>query len=233
MLVVDDDAAMRRLVRDVLERAGHEVVLAQDVAGARALLHQVFDAAVLDIGLPDGEGFDILAALRGGDAPCASVLMTGLPDADNVGRSIEAGVGEFLAKPYRPAQLLSAVESAMRTTRVFRGRVSTVRGVPPSNACATPVAAPCGTGAPRLRGELSLGGADVGGVAVELAAEGGLTDRERQTLELVLVGASNPQIATQLDISANTVKYHVKNMLTKLGLDSRSDLLRHIVERRR
>lgn len=238
VLVVDDDDGTRKTVGRVLQRAGYEVSLAGTVASALALLGQVFDAAVLDVGLPDGEGFEIVTHLRQGPSPCAAVVLTGTPDGVVVQRSIGAGVTEFLAKPCGNAELLRAVDAAVVLTQSYRERLQAAKPGSPGDCPPSPGAtrrrASGSDGSPPAPAlEMGLGSAEASHVARALATEGGLTDREQQTLELVLVGASNPQIARQLDISPNTVKYHVKNMLSKLGLESRSDLLRHIVERGR
>lgn len=237
VLVVDDDRTVQGLVGMMLEAEGYVVVKAANVTDARSAIKDSdpFDAAVLDVGLPDGEGFDIVEALREGPSPCASILMTGSPNAETVNRSICAGVSEFLAKPYRREALIKAVCAASELTRAWRGRVSAAQ---PGSAEAVELAgraqveawvvddASHHDGRP-----LELGRDEAGRIARELAKNGRLTEREQETLERVLLGASNPEIAASLAISANTVKYHLRNLFTKLELESRSDLMRFLVER--
>jgi len=238
VLVVDDDRAVQGLVAMMLEAAGYEVIQAASVASALVAIDDgaPFDAAVLDVGLPDGEGFDIVDTLRQGSTPCASVLMTGSPNAETVNRSIGAGVSDFLAKPYRRDELVKAVGCAADLTRTWRGRVSSAKaGSVEAVEAAGREKVLAWIDGDEAQGPcpLELGRDEAGRVAAELAKDGGLTERERETLEHVLLGASNPEIAASLTISANTVKYHLRNLFAKLELESRSDLMRFLVERGR
>src|SRR5690606_27784153 len=71
--------------------------------------------------------------------------------------------------------------------------------------------------------------ADIHRLTQALVQRYGLTERERETLELILRGLQNIEIAAMLDISGNTVKYHVRNLLTKLGMESRTELFRSLL----
>ena len=240
ILLVDDDPAVRRLVGQMLEADGYAVVNAESVVTAAEAIEAAghpFDAAVLDVCLPDGQGFEIIERLRDGQLPCGVVLMTGSPSEEIVAKSIGVGVSEFLPKPYRRAELSRAVSSAIDQTRSWRQRVSAaMSGDTPAieslkgDALRAWLGGDGGDGSARA---LELGWDEAGRIAAELADTGGLTERERETLERVLLGQSNPEIAASLAISANTVKYHMRNLLAKLELASRSDLMRFLVERGR
>ena len=74
------------------------------------------------------------------------------------------------------------------------------------------------------------GALDLDGTVIRLSRRGNLTARERETVELLLRGYSNEEIAAALSISGHTVKYHVRNILRKLSLATRTDLFRLLVE---
>ncbi|MGD8859221.1 MAG: response regulator transcription factor [Myxococcales bacterium] len=227
-MLVEDDPAVAEAVRVTLEDLGCRVIWKSSVRDALAVTHDGhgdgFDAAVLDVGLPDGHGFDVLEALRRCDEPCAAVVMTGNPNDRTVAYSIRAGVSEFLAKPFHGNELASAVRRCLQTTREFRARMARARGGDSRDTFD-------GDGGSSAASVRLLPRDAVARVAHEMAAEAGLTDRERETLDLILAGLQNADIASALEISSNTVKYHVRNVLTKLGLKSRTELFRVLLHR--
>ena len=206
VLLLEDDPSVSRWIARLLERNGCKCEHHESVTkGLAAVAARVFDLAVLDVQLPDGRGFEVLGALRKHDQPCGVVIMTGDPAHQTVVDSIEMGVTEFLPKPFRAEELLSAMSRAHGMTTNWRERL----------AHATPGA----------RGELSRAER----LAADLAARGGLTDRERETLADMLAGRQYSEIAARLRISPNTVKYHALNVLRKLDLKSRNELVRLLV----
>lgn len=120
VLVVDDDAAVRRLVALVLERDGFEVTTACDGGDAIALGRgEPFDVLLLDVHMPGVDGWRVLEALCGDpeeaaatpDKPCptAAVMMSGHAAA---GEALRRGASTMLRKPFSPAELLAAVRDA-------------------------------------------------------------------------------------------------------------------------
>ena len=114
VLVVEDHAPIRELVRAVLEGAGYAVREAADGAAALALAGRAPPAVILlDLDLPvlDGPGF--LAAYRGAPGPHAPVvLMTAAAPADAARRAATLGAAGHLGKPFGLAELLAAVGRA-------------------------------------------------------------------------------------------------------------------------
>ena len=109
ILVVDDDASVRALLRDVLECEGHEVELAADgFAALRAVAAARPDCVVLDVMMPGLDGHEVLARLRSLDAgPSLPVIMlTAAADDANAWRAWSGGVDYFLAKPFDALELL-------------------------------------------------------------------------------------------------------------------------------
>ena len=104
ILVIDDDASIRRLVTDVLEVEGYEVSTAQDgYAGLRAIELERPDCVVLDVMMPGLDGHQVLQRIRatdgGPDLPV--VMLTAAADDAQAWRAWTEGVDYFLAKPIR------------------------------------------------------------------------------------------------------------------------------------
>jgi len=114
ILVVDDEAAIRRLLRNTLTRAGYAVVEAED---GRQALHQVAvehpSAVLLDLGLPDRDGLSLIPLLRThGDAV---ILVVSARDAvDEKVTALDLGADDFITKPFDSEELLARLRVALR-----------------------------------------------------------------------------------------------------------------------
>lgn len=110
VLIIEDDAAMRALLRDVLERAGHRVVERGDGVGLPALIEQEpFDAIVLDKEMPGVNGLDLLAFLRQRLPAVPVIFITafgGRPVAEEAARR---GAFSYLEKPFRVDTILDTL----------------------------------------------------------------------------------------------------------------------------
>ena len=108
ILVIDDDAAVRGLVEDVLELEGFEVLTAEDgFAGLRAIDACMPDCVVLDIMMPGLDGHAVLQRIRSGPARHLPVVMlTAAADDSQAWQAWTEGVDYFLAKPFEPDELL-------------------------------------------------------------------------------------------------------------------------------
>jgi len=113
LLVVDDDRAVRELVRSVGERAAFDVTVCADGTEALAELRQHhYDVAAIDLCMPGTGGLDVLRAMRTADLDCQVILMSGGATIDNAVEAIKLGAVDFLTKPLdleRFLQLLGTV----------------------------------------------------------------------------------------------------------------------------
>lgn len=113
ILIVDDEPYIGYLVKMVLARHGYEVVLALDAEEAlEANEEQGFDLYLLDIMMPNMNGFDLCAKLRASD-DCVDVpfiMLTARGDERTKHEAWEAGAAEFVTKPFSPKALLLRVE---------------------------------------------------------------------------------------------------------------------------
>ena len=118
VLLVEDDAGIRRFVRAALESEGctvHEAAALE--RGRIELASRRPDLLVLDLGLPDGDGMTLLAELRGWSGMPVLVLSARSDEADKVA-ALDAGADDYLAKPFGVAELLARVDAALRRRRL-------------------------------------------------------------------------------------------------------------------
>jgi PAS domain S-box-containing protein len=115
VLVVEDDAAVRRLVRDDLERADMQVTEAGSVGRAEeALRASAFDVVILDLGLPDGSGLDILQRLREDRGSTHVILLSGASTQSDRILGLEAGADDYVVKPFFARELTARVRAVRR-----------------------------------------------------------------------------------------------------------------------
>jgi DNA-binding response OmpR family regulator len=114
VLVVDDDDAVRLLVRRALEREGLRVEEAPDAARALEAFEQTpWDLVVLDVSLPDLSGLDLLRRFRDiGDVPV--IMLSGRGDEADRVAGLESGADDYVVKPFYPRELAARVRSLLR-----------------------------------------------------------------------------------------------------------------------
>jgi chemosensory pili system protein ChpA (sensor histidine kinase/response regulator) len=122
--VVDDSITVRRVTERFLERNGMRVVTAKDGVDAVAQLHeQMPDIMLLDIEMPRMDGYEVATHVRADPRlrHIPIVMITSRVGQKHRARAIEAGVDEYLGKPYQESQLLSVIESLAPGRREHRG----------------------------------------------------------------------------------------------------------------
>jgi DNA-binding response OmpR family regulator len=114
ILVVDDESLIRGVVSAALEREGHSVREASDGRSAVAEAeHSLPDLVVLDVGLPDIDGWEVCRRLRTrGDVPV--LFLTALADEANLVRGLRLGGDDYLTKPFNPDVLAARVAALLR-----------------------------------------------------------------------------------------------------------------------
>ncbi len=114
VLVVDDEVPIRRFLRSVLGPHGYEVVEASTLAEARAqCLTKPPEMILLDLGLPDGDGVELVRELRGWSNVPIVVLSARGQEADKV-KALDAGADDYLTKPFGVPELLARLRVAWR-----------------------------------------------------------------------------------------------------------------------
>jgi two-component system KDP operon response regulator KdpE len=127
ILIVEDDAALRSSIRSILERNGYEVRVAGDGAsGARELQAGIYDAVLLDIGLPYVDGWQILSTLEGKRGPSVIVISARGGEEDKV-RALDLGADDYLAKPFGADELLARIRAVLRRAQPMLGPGPAIR----------------------------------------------------------------------------------------------------------
>lgn len=118
LLIVDDDATLRATLAEQLEVDGEFAPAeAGTAAEAEAKLtgpEARFDAVLLDIGLPDGDGRVLCARLRKAGLKVPIIMLTGADAESDVVRGLDAGANDYIAKPFRLNELLARVRAQLR-----------------------------------------------------------------------------------------------------------------------
>jgi DNA-binding response OmpR family regulator len=115
ILAIEDEPRMSALLRKGLSEQGHEVTLA--LAGAEALkltLDHAFDVVLLDIGLPDLNGYDVAQVLRERKYPAAILMLTAYNKEDEIVRGLNLGADDYLTKPFSFPELLARLRAITR-----------------------------------------------------------------------------------------------------------------------
>ncbi len=193
-VLVDDHPLFRKGLAELFEHDGRIRVLgvAASLADARPLLAGQPDVLIMDLNLPGQDGIESIRRLRDEGLEIPVIALTMSEAEDDMAAALRAGARGYLLKSMEPDDVIDAI------ARAARGEV---------------VVAPAMT-AKLVR--LLDGKPDATG---SLMAQ--LTPREREILDCLTRGKSNKAIAKELAISVDTVKLHVRNVLTKLNLSSR------------
>ncbi|MBK7857241.1 MAG: response regulator transcription factor [Archangiaceae bacterium] len=115
VLIIEDDANLRLTLEDNLSEQGYAVRVASTVAEAwKALEAQPSDVVILDLMLPDGDGYAFCKALRKKNLPSRVLMLTARSLEEDLVRGFDAGADDYLAKPYRLRELYARIAALLR-----------------------------------------------------------------------------------------------------------------------
>ena len=115
LLIVDDEEPVRRALERILERRGYECTTAKDAVTAReALAGDSFALVLSDVNMPGESGLQLIKTTVVDHPDTATVMCTGLDDADLARTAIEIGAYGYIVKPFEPNEILIAVMNALR-----------------------------------------------------------------------------------------------------------------------
>ena len=127
ILFVEDDAVIASGLIYALENGGFHVTHASDIATAKASVQdKKYDIAILDIGLPDGTGFELVASLK--SAGTSIIFLTAVDDEGNIIRALEGGAEDYVTKPFRLGELMARIKAVLRR-RTGQGNTMTLGDV--------------------------------------------------------------------------------------------------------
>ena len=196
IFLVDDHEVVRQGVRSVIEAADgmHVVGEAGNVEQALQRIGAVNpDVAVLDVRLPDGSGVELCRDIRANHPNIACLMLTSYSDDEALFEAIMAGASGYVLKQVRGSELLDAIQRVARGEQLLDPTLT-------------------GRVLERLRNPI-----------LPDARLESLTDQERKVLALIAEGRTNRQIGDTLHLAEKTVKNYVSNLLSKLGMDRRTE----------
>lgn len=200
LIVVEDEPLISRRLERILHSLGYTddaLIFASTMADARTRrTEQPVAMALIDLGLPDGSGIDLIRELRAADADVGILVISAWSTETAILAALRAGANGYLLKERDDLEVTLSIRS------VLRG------GAPIDPFMARRIIAELQPSAP----------AD----AIKPAAEGVLSVRELQILRLVADGMTNREIAGKLFISRYTVECHVKTVFRKLAVANRT-----------
>ncbi len=121
ILIVDDEANMRRVLAVILAEDAHEVVEAAGVGEARrAIAARTFDCVLTDQNMPDGEGMALLQVCRDSDLTLPVVMMTAYASVELAVEAMRQGAFDFISKPFTPEVVRAAVQRACDRAALLR-----------------------------------------------------------------------------------------------------------------
>ncbi|MDH6132283.1 two-component system response regulator DevR [Kitasatospora sp. MAA4] len=198
VFLLDDHEVVRRGVHDLLDAEPDFEVVGEAGTVEQALIRVPAlrpDVAVLDVRLPDGDGVSVCRELRSRMPELACLMLTSFDDEDALLDAIMAGASGYVLKQISGTDLVSAVRTvASGQSMLDPGATTRLMA--------------------RLRG-------DTGQEKQQPQALAGLTDREREILELIGEGLTNREIGQRLFLAEKTVKNHISRLLAKLGVERR------------
>jgi two-component system, NarL family, response regulator DevR len=205
ILVVDDHEVVRQGLIAFLDRHGQFEVVAEAGTCAEAISQAqrfVPDLVLMDVRLPDASGIEACRMVRDEFPAIQVVFLTSSPDEVDVFAAIVAGARGYVLKQTRSVELVRTLEAVGRGESLLDPHVT-------------------GMVLERIRRIAS-------GAAADDAVE--LTVREREILPLIAEGLTNKEIAATVFLSDKTVKNYVSSILTKLGLDRRTQIPSFVAE---
>jgi DNA-binding NarL/FixJ family response regulator len=201
-LIVDDHALIRGALQTVLKRLKRKPAVFEAANSREAMQivekHPDLSLILLDINLPDRDGFSVLGELGDRCPTVAIIIISALNDQDTVKRAFSLGALGFIPKTSEPEIMLNAIQLVLSGNLYIPAEILD-RQEPTS---------------PRLSNKLS---------ARELQEDLGLTDRQIEVLGLLMQGKSNKVIAGTLNMAVPTVKNHITTVLKALKVTSRTE----------
>jgi DNA-binding NarL/FixJ family response regulator len=206
VLIADDHALMREGIRALL-RGSDDVEVVGEASDGREAIDRCQrlrpDVVLMDVAMPGLGGLEATLELRRLMPEVRVLVLTQYDDREYVARFLKAGVAGYVLKKAAGSELVAAIRSAHRGGLV-------------------------------LDPEIARDAVDLSRPPAESAAEDPydtLTEREKQVLKLVAEGSSSKDVAQVLGISVKTAMTHRENLMEKLGLHNRTELIRFAVRR--
>jgi DNA-binding NarL/FixJ family response regulator len=204
ILVIDDHVLIREALRGVLKELSHDAVLFDASSCCQAMQivseHADIGLILLDLNLPDRDGFDVLAELREQYPTISVVVLSALQDRSVVLKALDWGASGYIPKSAKREVMISALKL------VFAGGIYIPPEILAREELSAPAPAPVNNERPRV-----------------LPTDLGLTERQVDVLALMMQGKNNKLICRTLNLAEPTVKNHVTAILKALKVSNRTE----------
>lgn len=197
LLIVEDHALTRFALKSAFEGSDCDVFEAQNAALAfECVKNNKIDVILMDLGLPDVNGIEATKKIKQKHHNIKIVILTSHDKKEEVLDALKAGANAYCSKDINPLKLVEVVKSVLSGDAWFDAKVAQV--------------------------VLEAASSGVRSFESDTNNEANLTLREKQVLSRIVDGMNNNEIAKALDVSVNTTKAHVCNILQKLSVQDRT-----------
>jgi len=201
ILVVEDSLDIAEGLQRSLEHDGYQVSLATKAAHALAVAtSDKPELIVLDLGLPDRDGYTVLQELRERGVQIPVLILSARHEEADKLQGFRLGADDYVTKPFSILELMARISALLRRVQ----------------PAAAPAPAPSASGAPAEAPKPAALSDEA------LRERYGLTARQTEVVRLLAEGCSNAEIATRLEMSYYTARNHTEQVLGKLGVSSRA-----------
>lgn len=208
VLIIEDHALTRFGLRTAFESAEifDRILEAQNAKNGIELIEKnPVDIVIMDLGLPDMNGIEATKLIKDKYSNIKVVILSSHEQEEDVIKSLRAGASAYCTKDVAPEKLIDIAQSVLKGAAWFDPKVADY-------------VLKAATGIPSLP-EQTEPEADKENLP---DSQINLTAREKQVLALISEGYSNSEIAKKLEVSVNTTKTHVRNILQKLSVNDRT-----------
>ncbi|HEY9648578.1 MAG TPA: response regulator transcription factor [Chroococcidiopsis sp.] len=209
ILFVDDDITLRTAMIRYLQKRGYLVHDAGSGVEGLSLFEQNSpDLVVSDVMMPEMDGFEFCRRLRASRSGqlVPFIFLSSRKDLDDRVQGHQIGADDYLVKPFEPKELVAKIEAQLERSRRIHSEIIRLM----QQSIQAPPAQPAVSAAPTPLP---------------------LTPAEEKVFWEVIQGYTNKQIGDRLFVSPRTVQTHLSNILSKLELENRSQLIRYAFER--
>ncbi|OGW27489.1 MAG: hypothetical protein A2X59_06975 [Nitrospirae bacterium GWC2_42_7] len=207
VLVVDDDIDLLPVVCDVLKSKGlHAIGVSDGITAIQVFNNEKPDAVLLDLDMPGMNGVEIMQAIKRIDNNVPVVILTAHGDISMAVKAVKCGAYDFILKPPDFESLVVTIKTAIEM---------------PDDKAAEKSKRFYDMFKKHLSEHIGLQGYDDPKINLYKT----LTEREIEILYLTAKGLSSTKIALQLSISPRTVETHRTNLMRKLGLNNKSEII--------
>lgn len=203
ILIVEDHALTRFGLKTAFETAdSFEIFEAPNAkTGIETADKQTVDVVIMDLGLPDMNGIEAASIIKQKHPGVKVIILSSHEQKEDVIKSVKAGASAYCTKDVDPEKLIEIVNSVIKGAAWFDPKVAQYI----LTAAVSTQPEPNKTEAEQIK-----------------ISDMNLTAREKQVLSLIVEGHSNNEIAKKLEVSINTTKAHVCNILQKLAVNDRT-----------